>query len=178
LAGRVKLIAQIEDVSALPRLDEIATCSSRLIGMNLGSEDFAVSANMQPVSEILYWPNQQVAFACRRANILPFGFPASISLFEDTELLSEAVHQAAKLGMVGAFCIHPKQVSILNKILTPSPEDVADARTLLAEFAKAESEGNAVLAHKGKMVDLPVVMRARELVARSEAIERRNRAGP
>lgn len=168
--GRIKLLAQIEDVAALPNLDAIATSSPSLLGMSLGSEDFSVSAGMWPLPETLYVPNLQVLFACRRAGILPFGFPASITLFRDVEALNVAVVQASKMGFVGAFCIHPNQVPVLNQAFTPEASAVADARTLLAEYARAEAEGRGVFAFNGAMVDLPVVRRARELVARAEAI--------
>lgn len=168
--GAIRLLAQIEDVRALPMLDAIAAASPRLLGMSLGSEDFSASAGMLPLPETLYGPNQQVAFACRRAGILPFGFPASITLFDDQPALESAALQAANMGFVGAFCIHPKQVAILNQAFTPGAEAVSEARLLLSAFAQAKGEGVAVFAHKGKMVDLPVVLRARELVARAEVI--------
>lgn len=168
--GSIRLLAQIEDVSALPHLDAIATASPRLLGMSLGSEDFSASAGMLPLPETLYGPNQQVVFACRRAGILPFGFPASISLFDDQPALQIAATQAANMGFVGAFCIHPKQVLVLNQALTPSDSAVADARELLSAFEQAKAKGVAVFAHQGKMVDLPVILRAQELVARAGAV--------
>lgn len=169
-AGAIHLLAQIEDVRALPNLDVIANASPRLLGMSLGSEDFSASASMQPLPETLYAPNQQVAFACRRAGILPFGFPASITLFEDQSALETAATQAANMGFVGAFCIHPNQVSVLNQALTPSTEAVVESRLLLEAYEYAKAEGAAVFAHRGKMVDLPVILRARALVARAETI--------
>ncbi|MBL4826181.1 MAG: CoA ester lyase [Spongiibacteraceae bacterium] len=174
--GAIRLLAQIEDVQALPQLDAIASSTPRLLGMSLGSEDFSASAGMLPMPETLYHPNQQVAFACRRAGILPFGFPASITLFNDLEALSIAANQAANMGFVGAFCIHPNQVAVLNQALTPSAGALADARALLDEFSQAQQRGQAVFAFKGKMVDLPVIIRARELVARAQAIAGKNLA--
>lgn len=168
--GGIRLLAQIEDVAALPNLDAIASSSPRLLGMSLGSEDFSASAGMLPLPETLYAPNQQVVFACRRAGILPFGFPDSITVFSDMDALRHAARQATAMGFVGALCIHPNQVTVLNQAFTPDAGAVADAKTLLAEFATAEAEGRGVFAFKGKMVDLPVILRARELVARADAI--------
>lgn len=168
--GAIRLLAQIEDVRALPNLDAIATASPRLLGMSLGSEDFSASAGMLPLPETLYGPNQQVVFACRRADILPFGFPASITLFDDQTALQQAATQAANMGFVGALCIHPKQATELNRAFTPAEQAVAEAQQLLAAFEQAQAEGVAVFAHQGKMVDLPVILRARELVARADAI--------
>ncbi|MCY1262343.1 Citrate lyase subunit beta [compost metagenome] len=171
--GQVGLIAQIEDVAALPHLDEIASASPRLLGMSLGPEDFCVSAAMQPTPETLLWPSQQVAFACRRAGILPFGFPASIAEFSDLARLRHAVELARQLGMVGAFCIHPAQVEVLNQAFAPNAAEVEYAEGLLAELAQAEAEGRGAFAYRGRMVDPPVVARARETLQRHLATQRR-----
>ena len=175
MRGQTLILAQIEDVAALPRLDEIARSSPRLLGMSLGPEDFAVSAGMEPVQETLYWPNQQVAFACRRAGILPFGFPGSIADFSDLVRFRQTIEQARQLGMVGALCIHPDQVAVLNDVLTPSADAVEHAQGLLAEQACAEREGRAAFAYRGKMIDAPVVARAREVLARFLAAEQRRK---
>ena len=77
IVGSIRLIAQdVENVAVLPWLDDIASSTPRLLGMALGSEDFAASAGMEPFPEALLAPNQSVVFACRRASVLPFGFPA------------------------------------------------------------------------------------------------------
>lgn len=173
--GHTLILAQIEDVAALPLLDEIAAASPRLLGMSLGPEDFCVSAGMEPVPETLLWPNQQVAFACRRAGILPFGFPGSIADFSDLPRFRQTVVLARQLGMVGAFCIHPDQVGVLNEVFSPSAAEVEYATGLLAEQARAEAEGRGAFAYRGKMIDAPVVARARELLARHFASEQRHR---
>lgn len=166
--GKIRLLAQIEDVKALVNLDQIASSTPRLLGMSLGSEDFSASARMSPTKETLYWPNLQVVFACRRAGILPFGFPASITLIEDVKAMTEAANLAADMGMVGAFCIHPTQVDILHKSLTPSDEEVSKAKLLISEFEKSQAQGKAVFVFEGKMVDLPVVYRARETLLKAK----------
>jgi citrate lyase beta subunit len=61
-------------------------------------------------------------------------------------------------------------VAILNHAFTPNPDAVADAHNLLTAFAEAGAAHQGVFAWQGKMVDLPVIIRARELVARAEVI--------
>lgn len=173
--GQTLILAQIEDVAALPLLDQIASASPRLLGMSLGPEDFCVSAGMQPVPEILFGPNQQVAFACRRAGILPFGFPGSIAEFSDLPRFRQTIVLARQLGMVGAFCIHPDQVGVLNEEFSPSASEVEYAQGLLAEYACAEVEGRGAFAYRGKMIDAPVVARAREVLARHLVAQHRRR---
>lgn len=168
--GHTFLIAQIEDVSALPRLDEIAVSSPRLMGMILGSEDFSAAAGMEPIPEALFAPNQMVAFACRRAGILPLGFPASIADYANLDAFRRTIELARKLGFVGAFCVHPSQVSIMNEAFAPSAAEIEHAKGLIAVYEQAVSEGRAAVEYKGKMIDPPVVARAQELLRRAPAI--------
>jgi citrate lyase subunit beta / citryl-CoA lyase len=170
--GTVGLIAQIESIHALRQLDEIALSSSRLLGMILGSEDFSVSAGMEPVPEALFAPNQQIVFACRRAGILPFGFPASIADYTDLEVFRTYIRAARRLGFVGAFCIHPSQVEILNQEFSPSVADVEAARGVIAAFEAAKRDGRGAGSYRGKMIDAPVVARAQEVLRRADRFRR------
>jgi citrate lyase subunit beta/citryl-CoA lyase len=170
--GHTLLIAQIEHVRALPRLDEIAAGSPRLMGMILGSEDFSVSAGMEPTPEALYGPSQQVLFACRRAGILPLGFPGSIAVFRDLELLRLLLRRAREMGFVGSYAIHPDQVREMNRIFTPSAEEVEQALALLDADRAARAAGRGAFEFRGRMVDPPVVARAEEVLARAAAAQR------
>jgi citrate lyase subunit beta / citryl-CoA lyase len=165
--GSVRLIGQIEDVHALARVDEIATSSPRLMGLILGSEDFSVSAGAEPATDTLFAPNQQMLFACRRAGILPFGFPGSIAVFRDLDAFRQTIRLARRMGFVGSYAIHPDQVRVMNEEFVPPTEDVAWARELLAANEQAEAQGRGAFEFRGKMVDAPVVARARETVRRA-----------
>lgn len=162
--GHTAIIAMIESVDALPYLDEIASAHPRVAAMTLGSEDFSATAGMQPLPQTLLMPNQMLAFACRRANIMPLGFPGSIADYSDIEAFRDTVVFAKQLGFVGAFCIHPSQVAVLNEVLSPSAEELADAKGLVEAFEAGLAEGKGAVEYQGKMIDLPVVVRARELL--------------
>lgn len=164
--GHTGIIAQIEDVRAMPFLDDIASSSPRLLGMTIGSEDFAASAGMQPISEALFAPNQQLLMACRRANILPLGFPASIADYSDMESFKTTIELARKLGFVGAFCVHPSQVTVLNEGFIPSVQEVLHAQKLVETSEIQAKQGKAVFQFKGKMIDAPVIARAKSLLNR------------
>lgn len=162
--GHTAMIAMIESVDALPNLDEIAASNPRLVAMTLGSEDFSATAGMQPLPQTLLLPNQMLAFACRRADIMPLGFPGSIADYSDIEAFRNTIVFAKQLGFAGAFCIHPKQVEVLNDVLTPNAEEIEDAKGLLQTFEEGVAAGKGAVEYKGKMIDLPVVNRARELL--------------
>lgn len=162
--GNIKLIAMIESVQGLAQLDNIAQSSERLIAMTLGSEDFSASARMQPTPDTLLHPNQMIVFACRRAGIAPLGFPASIADYSDLDQFANTIKLARQLGFVGALCIHPSQATVLNKQLTPSEEEIDHAKRLIAAFEAGLAEGKGAIEFEGKMVDLPVVENAREML--------------
>lgn len=168
--GHTAIIAMIESVDALPKLDEIAAADPRVVAMILGSEDFSATAGMQPLPQTLLLPNQMLAFACRRANIMPLGFPGSIADYSDIDAFTDTVTFAKQLGFVGAFCIHPKQVEVINRVLTPSKEEIAHAEGLLAAFEQGLAAGKGAVEYKGKMIDLPVVERAKELLRNAKAM--------
>lgn len=169
-SGHTSLIAMIESVEALPKLDEIADAHPRVISVTLGSEDFSASAGMQSIPETLLMPNQMIAYACRRAGISPLGFPGSIADYSDIDIFRKTVQFANQLGFVGAFCIHPKQAAILNEELMPSIEAVDHAKGLIDAFEKGLAEGRGAVEYKGKMIDMPVVISARELISRFDKI--------
>ena len=165
--GHTRLIALIEDVHALPLLDAIARSTPRMLGMMLGPEDFSASAGMSPTREALMLPNQLVLFACRRAGILPFGFPGSIADYGDAETFAQTIRLARQLGFVGALCIHPAQVALMNAGFSPGADDIAHARGAIEAFEAAERAGLGAAEYRSKMVDLPVVVRARETLRRA-----------
>jgi citrate lyase subunit beta/citryl-CoA lyase len=172
LQGHTKLIAMIESVEALPQLDAIATSSERLVSIILGSEDFSASAGMVPLPETLLLPNQMVAFACRRAGLAPLGFPASIADYSDLGAFRLTIQFARNLGFVGAFCIHPKQAQILNECLLPDEAEIAHARGLIEAYENGIAEGKGAVEYKGKMIDMPVVRRAMEMIVTYEKFHR------
>lgn len=163
----IVLIAQIEDVAALPNLDSIAQSSTRLVGLALGTEDFSASAGMVPSKELLFGPCQSIVFACRRAGIQPYGFPSSIAEFGDVENLRASFSLARDMGFVGAMCIHPRQALLLNEIMAPTDAELREAEALLAAWERGAAQGEAVISHAGRMVDKPVVLRAENLIARA-----------
>lgn len=164
--GYTRLIAQIEHVNAMPKLDEIAASSSRLIAMTMGTEDLSLSIGMEPVTEALIGLCQQLIMACRRANIAPMGFPASIADFSDPAKFQTAAELANKIGFAGAPCVHPLQVSILNQVFMPTELQVKQPKELIQSFQQQYKQGTGATNYGNKMIDLPVVQRAENLLKR------------
>jgi citrate lyase subunit beta/citryl-CoA lyase len=171
--GHTRLIAMIETPAAFFQMPAIALSSTRLVAMNIGGEDFALESGMEPTEETLLMPKQQMIFAARAAGLMPLGFIASVAAFGEREAFARMVRRSRQFGFMGAGCIHPDQVPVLNREYSPSAAEAAYARRVIEENAEAEAGGRASFAIDGKMIDVPVVERARRLLARLAAIEAR-----
>ena len=171
--GHTRLIAMIETPAAFFQMAAIAQASPRLAAMNIGGEDFALENGMEPTEETLLMPKQQMIFAARSGGLMPLGFIASVAAFGDWEAFGRMVRRSRQFGFMGAGCIHPGQVPIVNREYSPSAEEAAYAKRVIEENAKAEAAGRASFAIDGKMIDVPVVRRAERLLARLAAIEAR-----
>lgn len=171
--GHTRLIAMIETPAAFFEMAAIARASPRLAAMNIGGEDFALETGMEPLEETLLMPKQQMIFAARSAGLMPLGFIASVAGYGDWEAFRRMVRRSRRFGFLGAGCIHPGQVPIVNEEYTPTPDEAAFARRVIEENAKAEAAGRASFAIDGKMIDIPVVLRAQRLLARLAAIKAR-----
>ncbi|HXC29437.1 MAG TPA: CoA ester lyase [Stellaceae bacterium] len=171
--GHTKMLAMVETCSAFFRIAEIAKASPRLVGLNLGAEDFALSAGMLPTAEGLFMPKQTAIFAARAGGIMPMGFIGTVAEFSDLDGFRETVRRSRRLGFFGASVIHPSQVAILNEEFRPSAEEVDHGRRVVAAYDKALADGVGAVTVDGKMIDVPIVERARLLVEREDAIAAR-----
>lgn len=171
--GTTKMLAMVETASAFFRIAEIAKASSRLVGLNLGAEDFALSAGMLPEAEGLFMPKQMCVFAARAAGIMPLGFVGTVAEFHDLDGFRETVRRSRRLGFLGASVIHPTQVPILNEEFRAGAAEIDHARRVVAAYDKALTEGIGAVTVDGKMIDVPIVERAKLLLEREDAIATR-----
>jgi len=111
-----------------------------------------------------------MVIAASAAGILPLGFVDSVAGFGDLETFRAMVRRSRDFGFQGAGCIHPGQVTIVNEEYRPGADDVARARRLIAMDAEAAAGRRGSFAFDGKMVDIPVILRAQRLIRRFNAI--------
>jgi citrate lyase subunit beta / citryl-CoA lyase len=165
--GHTKLVALIETAAAYFRAREIALATPRLVALSLGAEDFAASVGMEPLGETLEMPKQTVIIAARAAGILPLGFMGTVADFKDLDAFRAVVRRSRRFGFAAASCIHPSQLAILNEEYGVSPTEAERARRLIAAYEAALAQGVGAVTFEGKMIDVPVVERARALLARA-----------
>ena len=171
--GGIGFGAMIEHPRALPHIDDIAEHGPRVISMMLGGEDFALETGSVPGDETLELPKRLVAFAAQAHGVNMFGILGTVADYSDPEAYKRSAERARRFGFSGGTCIHPGLVAALNDAFTPKADEVAYAKKLIEADKKAQAEGRGSFSVDGKMIDIPVIDRARKLLARHEAIERR-----
>ena len=171
--GHTRFITMIETADAFSRIDEIPRASPRVAAMNIGGEDFALDCAMQPDEDVLLHPKQRMIIAARAAGVMPLGFIGTVADFSDWERFRQMVRRSRRFGFDGAGCIHPGQVTIVNEEYTPSADEVEYARKVIRMDDEAAAAGRGSFQIDGKMIDIPVVVRARNLLKRHEAIKGR-----
>jgi citrate lyase subunit beta/citryl-CoA lyase len=173
--GSVGFGAMIEHPRALAELTDIAERAPRVIAMMLGGEDFALETGSVPSDESLELPKRLVAFAAQAHGVAMIGILGTVADYSDPAAYEKSAERARRFGFSGGTCVHPGLVQALNEAFTPSADDVAYAEKLIAADEKAAAEGRGSFTVDGKMIDIPVIDRARRLIARYDAIERRLR---
>ncbi|MBM3600821.1 MAG: CoA ester lyase [Alphaproteobacteria bacterium] len=171
--GSVKFIAMVETANAYFHMRDIASANPRVVAMTLGAEDFATSVGMLPEPDGLISPNIEMVIAAAAAGILPMGFVGSIAEISDMAAFRATIRRARKLGFRGASCIHPRQAVILNEEFAPGADEVADARRVIAAHEAAANQGRGAISLDGRMIDVPIVERAKATVAWADAIAAR-----
>jgi citrate lyase subunit beta/citryl-CoA lyase len=159
LGGR-NVLAGIETVRGV--LDARELLRAPVTACYFGAEDYiadlggARTADNHEVDV----PRAMLAMAARLAGVPALDMVTTD--FRDEVRFRAEARSARALGYAGKLCIHPAQVTLANESFRPSPEELEWARGLLAAFAAAD--GQAV-AYEGQMVDEPVAVRARAIVA-------------
>src|SRR5262249_23222079 len=147
----------------------------RVSAMMLGGEDFALETGSIPGDETLELPKRLVAFAAQAHGVPMIGILGTVADYSDPTAYRKSAERARRFGFSGGTCVHPGLVEVLNEAFTPSAEDVSYAKKLIAADEQAAAEGRGSFSVDGKMIDIPVIDRARKLLQRHDAIERRLR---
>lgn len=167
------LEASIETAAGLQQVAAIADASDRIQTLVFGIADYSASIGARLVSlsghgegeEALY-PGHRWHFAISRLVMAGKArglmvIDAPYGNFKDPEGLARTAVIACALGCDGKWAIHPDQVGPLNRVFSPSPEEVARAGRILEAFQGAQGRG--AIAVDGRMVDQATLRLARQL---------------
>lgn len=170
--GSTKLIPWIETARGVVNAVNICQSSPRILGVAFGAEDFTSDMGVPRTEkgEELFFARTAVAVAARASGIEALDTP--YVNFRDLDGLKEESIQARRLGFKGKFAIHPGQIEVINDSFSPSPEEITYAREVIGAIEEAELQGKGATSLDGKMVDAPVVERARKLLVIAQMIEK------
>jgi citrate lyase subunit beta/citryl-CoA lyase len=164
--GEVGIEVLIEEAEALACVEDIARSSLRLEALILGVGDLAASQGVRAAhiglsggggptqiypGDMWHYAYSRMIVAARAAGIDAIGGPNGD--FRNPEVYSQDATQAAVLGAVGKWCIHPSQISIANEVFAPSAEEIEYARRMVTAVAEAEARGEGAASEDGMLID-------------------------
>lgn len=165
----IRLLAIIETARGIVNIKEIAQADSRLVALIFGAEDLAASmgAIRSPEGqEVMYAKSAVVLHAAA------FGLQAIDTpyiRYQDLDGLRIETDMARRMGYTGKLAIHPSQVSVIADVFTPSDAEIAYAQALIVAHDEHQASGTGVFAFESKMIDMPMIRAAENVIARAKA---------
>ena len=164
-SGAVPLLLLLETPRAILRAAEIATADAPVAALLFGAEDFTAQLAVERTidGEELLFARSQIVLAAAVAGA--DAIDAVFTDLNDLALLRRDCERARALGFRGKMAIHPRQVAVINEAFTPTAADVDRARRLIDAYDAARAAGQGVTTMDGRMVELPIVERARRTLS-------------
>ena len=165
--GSTGLLAAIESPMGITQAVNIAHSSPRLIGIALGAEDYVrnLRTERSPDGVELLYARCAILQAARSAGIQAFDTVYSDANNEQGFLKEAALIK--QLGFDGKSLINPRQIELLHNLYAPTQKEVDHAQRVVDAADAAALEGKGVVSLNGKMVDGPVIDRARLVLSRA-----------
>lgn len=163
----IGFIPIIETAKAIYDIDKLASFN-RVSGLLLGAEDLATDLEIKRTEEglELLYIRSKIAIAAKVHQIDAIDTPY-IDVSGEKGLIKDA-ESAKQLGMNAKACIHPNQVISVNRVFSPAADDIRFARRVLAAADKAAEQQLGAFSLDGKMVDKPIIDRAKKTLERAQ----------
>ncbi len=161
-----KLVPIIETVRGLKNARDIAT-HPRVVALAWGGEDLTADLGIpRKKALILDYVRAEIVLAAKAEK--KQALDTVFSNVKDTEGLFNYAQRARYMGFDGIGVIHPNQIEVVHRAFKPTNEEIEEARRIIEAAKEAEKEGKAVISLNGRMIDPPVVERARKILALAE----------
>lgn len=146
------LIALVETPKSIQNLEEIAS-HKNVIGIALGGADLSASLGSDMSWDSLLFTRSKIVIEAAANNLFTIDSP--FMNIEDISSLKKESVLANGLGFDGKAAIHPNQIETITKSFLPNESDIQEAKEIIKLF---NSSSEAVIAYKGKMIDMPIVL--------------------
>jgi citrate lyase subunit beta / citryl-CoA lyase len=178
--GSIRIVPSIESARGLLAAPAIAASSDRVIALLFGAEDFArdlgLPAEREAEAAELLYARSAVVVAAVAAHRQPIdGIWPDVT---DGDGLRRDALQARRLGFTGKSLIHPGQIETINEVFSPSAAEVSYARRVIDAFEGAQRKGDGAVALDGRMLDQPIVDRARRTLLLNDSVSSKQRTPP
>lgn len=170
--GSIDLMPILETGKGIANAREICSAGGRLKRVAFGAGDYTRDMGMEwtlAEGEIAA-AQAEVVLASRINDLEPPLDTVFIHIKED-DAFKASSQRAKEFGFQGKMCIHPNQVPLANAAFTPTEEEAAFARKVIAAFDEAEKAGSASIQIDGYFVDYPIVVKAQRVVALADAVK-------
>ncbi|MBI3451596.1 MAG: CoA ester lyase [Rhodospirillales bacterium] len=167
--GDTEIVPNAEQAAGLVRTAEIVAASPRVTACLVAAEDMAADLGAERSREgvELAYVRARFLVECVAAGTVAIDAPYT---FSDMAGVEAETRHARRLGYVAKAIVMPQHVVAVNALLTPSNEEVARARRVVAAFEAARARGQDRIELDGAMVEVPTYLNARRLIARAEAL--------
>ncbi len=176
--GTFAVVPLIETTAAVLQALDICRASPRVAAIAFGCEDFVADLGgiHDDAGRSLYTARALIALAAKAAGVQAID-TVHIQV-HDLAGLEENLQLARELGFDGMLVLHPKEIEIVHRCLSPSAAEVETAREMIRLYEEAERRQRGVAILEGRFVGPPLLLAARQTLARHELIalqERRPR---
>lgn len=170
--GHIRTNMLFETAKGFVNMEKICANTRRGLSINVGTFDFATDIGVKvDYPNALSYENAHMVIYAKAYGLIPMGLVAAFGNFRDLEYFKTVVQESIKVGLKGAWGIHPSQVAILNEMFGQNAEDVAQARRIIAVFDEAIEKKDGAIALDGAMIDKPIVDRAKIILDRQKVID-------
>lgn len=168
--GTVKLIPLIETAKGIENACQIAKADKRVTAILLGAEDLTANLHCVRTKEgtEIFYARSRIVSAARAVGIDAYDTP--FTDINDDEGLLKDVKFAKSLGFTGKASISPRHIACINSVFSPTREEIHYAHNVIEAIERAKSQHKGAIALNGKMIDAPIVSRARQVLEIEKAI--------
>lgn len=166
----VRLIPLIETALGVENAYQIASCTPRVAAIFLGGEDLTADLQCKRTKESqeIEYARSRMVCAARAAGVDVYDTP--FTDVNDDEGIRIDAEKAKSLGFTGKSAISPRHVPVINEVFSPSQRDIDYAYEVMEAIRRGKEEGRGAVALRGKMIDAPVVSRAKRVIETAEAL--------
>lgn len=174
----ISIMPLLESPRGVLNASEVATASERVVALGFGAGDFLrelgegfAIARLSPDEyfPMILYARSRVSIAAKVAGVPAIDTPF-FGLLIDTEGLIRESSRAKLLGFKGKMLIHPRHIEPVNRVFSPSQEDIEFSKQMINAYKEAEAKGLGAASYGGRMIDYAMLSMGQDLLARAEAI--------